>query len=105
MQMMALKAHRYGIERKAGDQFEVRATHVRLMKALGWQAEAPPLEVTPTPEPKPRRTYTRKIVQAEATVPAPAKPAVDAPAEGAGEPEPEPVHRTYHRRDLVAEGE
>lgn len=105
MQMMALKAHRYGTERKAGDEFEVRAADVRLMKALGWQAEAAPLEVTPTPDPKPKRTYTRKIVQAEAAVPAPEKPAVDALPEGTSEPEPEPVPRTYRRRDLVAEGE
>lgn len=91
MQMQALKAHRYGnARRQAGDTFEVRATDVRLVKALGWAIEAPPPEA-PAPAASPaKRTYTRKIVQAEATVAAPAH---------------DPADRTYLRRDLVAEGE
>ena len=122
MQMLALKAHRYGnAERRPGEQFEVRRADVRLMKALGWQTEAAPAEAPPAAPPaapKAKRSYTRKIVKAEATVAAPAEPAAsdlpdladqadqaDQAAEGQGEPEPEPVQRTYLRRDLVAEGE
>lgn len=116
MQMLALKAHRYGnAERRPGEQFEVRRADVRLMKALGWQTEAAPNEAPPAAPPaapKAKRSYTRKIVKAEATVAAPAEPAAsdlpdlaDQAAEGQCEPEPEPVQRTYLRRDLVAEGE
>lgn len=119
MQMLALKAHRYGnVQRRPGDQFEVRASDVRLMKALGYQTEAqqlaaPPPVKTAANASKPKRsTYTRKVVKAEATVAVPPEPtepteptAPDLAAEGQGEPEPEPVHRTYLRRDLVAEGE
>jgi hypothetical protein len=83
MQMQALKAHRYGTERKAGDLFEVRSCDVRLMKALGWQIEAP--QESTEAEPKPKRTYTRKIVNVEPEVIS------------------KPVKRQYFRRDLTAE--
>lgn len=90
MQMQALKAHRYGTERRVGDIFEVRQADVRLMKALGWQTEAPPMPQTaaPTAEAKPKRTYTRKVIE----------PTPEAATEKAEAPK-----RTYHRRDLEAE--
>lgn len=78
--MQALKAHRYGTQRRAGDTYEVRAADVRLVKALGWAREATAAEAeaeapaqparydmaTIKAEAKPKRAYRRRDMTAEA---------------------------------------
>lgn len=78
MQMQALKAHRYGTQRRAGDTYEVRAADVRLVKALGWAREATAAEAEAPAQParydmatikaeaKPKRAYRRRDMTAEA---------------------------------------
>lgn len=96
--VVAIKEHRYGSWRKLGDKYDVSGQDERLVKALGWVADAPPDLPEPEPE-KPKRAYVRRDVAAEV---APAEPAPDEPAEPAVEAEEKP-RRTYRRRDLAAE--
>lgn len=80
MQMTTLKAHRYANRQyKAGDEYEAKATDVRLIKALGWAKETPPNPAPPADPPrltlaalaadetKPRRTYRRRDLSAESS--------------------------------------
>ena len=93
--VVTIKEHRYGSWRKLGDKYDVSGQDERLVKALGWVADAPPDLPEPEPE-KPKRAYVRRDVAAEV---APAEPAPD---ESAVEAEEKP-RRTYRRRDLAAE--
>lgn len=94
--VVTIKEHRYGSWRKLGDKYDVSGQDERLVKALGWVANAPPDLPEPEPE-KPKRAYVRKDVAVEV---APAEPAQDEPAEPEAEAKP---RRAYRRRDLTAE--
>lgn len=86
--LVALKQFRYGGKlMQPGQEFQTPGqTDALRLRAFKMAAPAPEAPPAPPPEPdKPKRAYTRKVVSAEATVPAPT--------------------RTYHRRDMVAEGE
>lgn len=93
--MIALKAHRYGVQRKAGDRYTVKQSDYRVVTALGWASDAAP-DPKPYPAPaaaevelKPKRAYIRRDVVAE---PEPVAPVVEA----------EKPKRTYHRKDMTA---
>lgn len=77
MQMTTLKAHRYANkQRKPGEDYEVRASDVRLLRALGWVKPKAP-EPEPPAEPprhdlgtltaadRPKRAYRRRDMTAE----------------------------------------
>lgn len=101
--MIALKPHRYASERKVGEHYECAAKDLRLVKALGWAAEAPA-----EPEPviyAPKRAYVRRDVVAESPPAQVEEPAREATLAVDAEPEPatDKPKRAYHRRDMKAE--
>lgn len=109
----------YGGERRfTGDRFSVRGqSDARLLRALGWAADAPP---DPMPivavAVEPRQTYRTRALNAEVPAHVPfAEPIADSPVEPAAEPEALPAaiveqaddeprqKRAYRRRDMRAE--
>lgn len=90
MQMTTLKAHRYGNRQyKPGEDHEVKATDVRLLRALGWVKPKAP---DPTPPAEPPRLDLRDL-----------KTSAEKRAERPKRTEPAKRGGTYRRRDLTAD--
>jgi hypothetical protein len=96
--VIALKPHRYGLQRQIGDKYEVTsAADLRLVRALGWSKEAAPSAAPAKTAPYSRRDLVAAPAAELSTTVQTAEIGV-APAEDAPRPK-----RQYTRRNLGVE--